>query len=659
MGDDKPKLGQRPLSAAIPLALGICIVLGLSGSQWATRWILSGAPILTLCLLCGASNGYRVLGFVPLSILVVTLNLVYAIASTSWLLRGLWIATVYPTIFLTCMCQFDFVAQTVRHGLRRFLKQLHFVDDTIAFFEIPALEIDVDVEGLMVIRGMTFSLSNLSVVAHGIEVGIKLSADIELAISVETVHISFFRGIEISDCYANVKGGLEEMTFGELDETESDGEGAVIVESTPLLLAAGLRSRRPGNTRHRSIAQEKKMKDSNAKAGWSSIRKVNPADHTAREEYNRLLRRIDDTNAINTCRKQVLQELGNDGKIDSRRDIRAAICSAMQSTTTVPHPPGRSIKVTTLQTLSSPRTRGILHRLPLLLRLLLNPISYFHPVKISSITAGGSGRRISYLLKTHMFKDNANESRELRKLEKRLLRWLADANFVVELDDVKGLATVPIVTTYDIMAMLRFGDVLAYRTLISQTSLEQVVRLAGADATFSIPSYLLPHHEHLLPAKVSDEEIAHLTVNVEEADGKPNRAKATTELEQAEKDLTNVQLSAHAQLPASCSQDLLDFAATLVKASKMAEIEKDPGLEAKQSGIKEFGHALSKSMKDGVKHAVVSGVINDRWIAKMVGKLTRHLEEAQGDLGWAGDIPVELSKYRLPEGHPELEKLLP
>jgi hypothetical protein len=640
----------------IPFLVGVSATYALSKWHWPVRWMISGTPILSLCLLIGASNGYRVLSAIPLSILIVGLNATYAVAATSWLLYGVLITVVYPAIFLTCLCQFDLVARGVRLALRKLVKNLHFVNDTIAFFNIPALEIDVDVDGLMVIRGMTISLSTLTVTAHGIEVGIKLAKDLELAISTETVVISLFRGIEISDCYANVKGGLDEMTFGELDETDSEDENAVVVESTPLLVAAGARPRRPDYSRHRSIAEGKNMKDSAAKAGWSSIRKLNPADENANEEYEKLLRIIDDTNAIQTCRRAVMKE-GDD--IDSRQDIRAAICSAMQATPTVPHPPERSIKVTTLQTLSSPRTRGFLHRLPMLLRLLLNPISYFHPVKISSITAGGSGRRAAYMLKTHLLKDYSKDSRELKKLEKRILRWLTDANFVVELDDVKGIASVPFVTSYDIMAALRFGDVIAYRTLEKEVSLEQVVRLAGADATFHIPSFLLPHHEHLLPPIPSSRDKMALQDKVDQADGKPNQAKAAHELEQAEKDETNVRLSAHAQLPASCSQDLLNFVASLVKASKIVEIEKEPGIgEAKSSGFKEFGHALSKGMKDGVKHAIVAGVINDRWIAKMVGKVTRHLEEAQGDIGWMGEIPVKLDIYRLPDGHKELNKLL-
>jgi len=59
---------------------------------------------------------------------------------------------------------------------------LHLIDDKIAFSDIPALEIDTDVDGLFVMRGIAFSLSTLSFVVHGVEVGIKLSDDMELAI---------------------------------------------------------------------------------------------------------------------------------------------------------------------------------------------------------------------------------------------------------------------------------------------------------------------------------------------------------------------------------------------------------------------------------------------------------------------------------------------
>lgn len=231
---DQPNISRRT-----PILFSALSVLIISRWAWGIRWLLSGTPVLTFCILLGASTGHRVLSVVPLWTLLVTLNFAYAVAATSWLLYGLFTAGIYPAIFLTSLFQFDMIARAVRRSLRKVIRELQFVHDTIALFDIPALEIDVDVNGLMVVRGLTVSLSTLTVVAHGIEVGIKLADDLELAISTEKVTIRLFRGVEVSDCFANVKGGLHEMTFGEVEETDSDEDGdAVMVEATPLLQAA-------------------------------------------------------------------------------------------------------------------------------------------------------------------------------------------------------------------------------------------------------------------------------------------------------------------------------------------------------------------------------------------------------------------------------------
>ena len=631
----------------VSFAFAGAVALAASRYQWPTRWLLSGTPVLSLVLMLGAAGGS--LQFLPLWAILATLNLAYMIAATSWLLYGLLAAVIYPTIFIVSIVQFDFAGRLVRKSLRKAIRQLQFVHDTIALFDIPALEIDVDVDGLMVVRALTISLSSLKVVAHGIEVGIKLSNDMELAISTERVDIRLFRGITISDCFANLKGGEYEMTFGELpDEKDEDGD-ALMVEATPILQAAGAR---PKMVKMKSqMAGGKDMQDSAAKAGWKSMTTLSPDDRTAREEFDRMLKHIKETNAIHQFRQEL--------DLDSRTDLRAAICSKLHNTPTVPHPPQRSIRVTTLQNLSRPGTRRFMHRLPMLLRLLLNPISYLHPVSITSITAVGSGKWISHMLKRHLFKEYSESSKELRRLETRVLSWLADANFAVELNDITGLASVPFISNFDITALLRFSDVVAYRSLVNEVALEQIVRLGGADATFTIPSFLLPHHEHLLPPIPSPDDKEELHAEAQGAEGKPKEVQAERRLEQAEKDEANVKISAHVQLPACFSQDLLNFIAALVKATKVVEMEKEPGaLDAKLSGLKDFGQALTKSMKDGMKKTVVDGVISDKWIAKMVGKVTRQLETAQGDVGYTGDIPVQLAKYRLPEGHPELSKLL-
>ncbi|KAJ4159448.1 uncharacterized protein LMH87_008349 [Akanthomyces muscarius] len=172
------------------------LALQLAAYSWPRRWIASGAPILTFFLLHGDNSGHRVLPFCHIWTLFATVNLAYAVASTSWLLYWVFMVLCYPTIYITCLFQYKPVGVVTRWMLRGLLKQLHFVDDKIALFDIPALEIDVDVDGLMVLRGVTLSLSTLSFTVHGVEVGIKLSDDLELAIQTERVTVALFRSIE-------------------------------------------------------------------------------------------------------------------------------------------------------------------------------------------------------------------------------------------------------------------------------------------------------------------------------------------------------------------------------------------------------------------------------------------------------------------------------
>jgi hypothetical protein len=517
------------------------------------------------------------------------------------------------------------------------LKQLHFIDDKIAFFDIPALEIDTEVDGLMVLRGITFSLSTLSFVVHGVEVGIKLSDDMELVIQSERVSVKLFRGIEIEDCYANLKGGTYEMTFGEMEGKSEDENGdQVFVEGTPLLKAAS----RDGDTRSLNSIRSSTVKmtermtngsipeDSSTREGLENMMKMSPGNEDANGRYKEMLDFIEQTNAISEARehiKKIHKKTAEEDRTFSSDDdnaIRAAICSQIHGKPSVPHPPQRSIKVTTLQNLAPPYIRRFLHRLPMLLRLLLNPLSYFHPVQISSITATASGRWIDSMLVNKIFKEYASQDREIANLKSRISAWLSDANFAVELGAITGLAQVPFIPTYDIICELAIEDLMAYRTLPAHINLKQVVRLGGADARFVVPSFLLPHHEHLLPPIPSSSRKSSLAHQVEDADGKPQEIIAEHKLDRAEKDETNVKISVHARLPACFDQEFLDWIATLVKATKVVEMEKaDSVMDEEVHGLRDFGRALKGGLKEGVKKTVVDGVVNERWIAKVREKI--------------------------------------
>ncbi|EGX87929.1 srpk, putative [Cordyceps militaris CM01] len=619
--------------------LGATIVQ-LAVFQWPWRWTLSGAPVLTLFLLHGDNSGNRVLPFCHIWTLFTTVNLAYAVASTSWLLYWVFAALCYPAIYITCLFQYRTVGNTTRWILRGFLKQLHFVDDKIALFDIPALEIDTEVDGLLVLRGISLSLSTLSFTVHGVEVGIKLSNDLELAIQTERVTVSMFRSIEVDDCFANIKGGKQPLTLGQsrsmsMDEGASS-IGAVTDRNMPQV----------SETKAKMTAGNPPQDSSNA-AAYKAIKKQPLHSDIAVQRYHSTLELLDASNTISQARADLRQRLTSTASTDHPDEsaLRAAICSQLHSKPSVPNPPQRSVKVTALRELSSPRMRRFMHRLPMLLRLLLNPLSYFHPVTIRSTTVTASGDWIKSLLVQKVFKRYDSSEMELERLQESVSSWVTDAHFTLGLGSMTGHAHVPLISTFSILCRMEFDGVVAHRAL-KESSIYEILKLRGVDASFVVPTFLLPHHEHIIPDKINSE-----------ADSAKCGAPVVAN-DETESDTTTVKMAVRGHLPATLDQDLLNFIALIVKHSKLLELDQSPSpMDDDVKGFGEFTDAINTKVKASVKKAVMGG---DQWLAKLAGKALKKLEVVDGDIGYSGGIPVDLNKYRL-TGWQEVEgeKLLP
>ncbi|QSZ30727.1 hypothetical protein DSL72_000285 [Monilinia vaccinii-corymbosi] len=609
---------------------------------------------------------------------------------------------------------------------------LQFVEDRVGVFDLPGLEIDTEVDGLMVIRGVTVRLSEMSLRVHGVEVGLKLVVgegvdreEIEVGIACEEVVVRLGRGVEVGDCFASIKGGDGELSFKDAEERIGGGkegwkrEGGEVweVDSKMLRAVEGNEFEDGNGNGNGNVQNEHGKLEINRQSGHApketdikgvieETKIITPDDNqAANEQYHKTIQTIQSTNSIQICRQEVRRlvnsgpgnkESGPDAtetvSEDNDDDIRAAICSQLHRQPSITHPPSRSIKVTTLQTLTPPHIRSFLHRLPMLLRLLLNPIAYFHPVKISSLTAAGSGKWIQEILSTKVFQNitytpptsplssaftppasptSASHSRSpsdassradekerekakgkensMPGIQRRINAWLTPANFVLELGAITGLARVPVMTSYPIHCSLSTTNVMLYRSLPSTTELKQVVRLGGADATFEVPSFLLPHHEHLLPAAPRTVEVrgAREVWGVVVGGGGGGKIE---ELVHEREDECTVGIGAHARLPVVMDQELLDWVARVVKASKVMEMEKERNaMDEEVHGFRDFVGAVKGGMRDGMKKTLISTTVNDKWIARMVGKITKKLEEAQGDVGYAGDLKVPLAPYRLGE----------
>jgi hypothetical protein len=235
------------------------------------------------------------------------------------------------------------------------------------------------------------------------------------------------------------------MTFGKLARRITGD--TLMISYTPLLQAAALKGNttRPDLTRLRSrLTNGAEPQAVSLKAGFNSLTHMSPDE--AGQKYRNALAYVHKTSAIQECLREIEDANNADAHINLNDDncMRGAICSQLHDRPSVPHPPLQSVKVTTLQNLSDPRVRKFLHRLPLLLRLLFNPLSYFHPIEIESITAAGSGKWLQHTLHEKIFKHYGDSDAGIRRLEKRVSTWLSDANFVLQLVDVTELATVPI-----------------------------------------------------------------------------------------------------------------------------------------------------------------------------------------------------------------------
>jgi hypothetical protein len=414
-GHAKASMPAKPpsLSLATTLLCTSAIILSSATLSGARRWLLSGCGLESILLLYGARSGTRVFVDIPLWTLLSTLNLVYAVCATSWLLYLVFCVSMLPIILLTSLLQFDFAADLARRYLRLLLKQLHFTRDKIALFNLPAMEIDTEVDGLLVIRGVTIQLSTLTLVAHGIElgkstpqaaptslttlmvIGIKLTKDLELGAHCEQVTIRLFREIAIGDVSANIKGGVE-MTLAEQEEetAEADDDDSIFASTSLLRTAtAGSLGFKDRPKLRESLTGTRDVKDTSAEDGLANVTTLSPDDAEAEKQYRAILADIRRTGPIYQARAGVIEKAqASHEELASEGELLAAICTGMHEFPSVPHPPDRSVRVTTLQNLSSPSTRRFLHRLPFLLRLLLNVLSYFHSISFASISATASGK---------------------------------------------------------------------------------------------------------------------------------------------------------------------------------------------------------------------------------------------------------------------------
>ncbi|CCG84440.1 protein of unknown function [Taphrina deformans PYCC 5710] len=568
----------------------LCLVL----YDWSARWALSGAPLLCFVLLSGR------LGWLSKSpkLLLWTLfnvNAAYALLSTSWLFYDFYVVTSYPTIFVLAILSSKRLQKLVRKTLGFLLSGFNFNEDKLAFFDLPAIDIDDgDVPCLLVIRGFTFSLSTMTFVVHGVEVGVKLNDDIELAIQTDRFTWRLFREISIGDVYGSVKSSFQPDNRPHQDNYQDNRKAEEDMTD----------GRRPKTTRD-----------------LSQIEAQGDIDQVAKERYESRLRHIQETNTVVKARGEIGSRITDDNK------IKAAIGATIFPDTSVPNPPRQQIKSSYLNSLIPGWIMAIIKGVPVLLRLFLNPMSYNHPVHFDSIVLTGSGEYINKVLDTQFFKYYPDVNKEIRKLHGEVKEFLANGNFSLILPNILGLASVPMLTQYDIVTFVKAPRVLLLRSNRDESraepdvlSVDEVAEITGLASTFTIPSYLLPNHEHLIPPPPEDA---------------------------SEDDVAAVKMSIIGSLPGKFHPDMVDFAINVVKASQVLSLHKQANsMSTEVHSAADFGRSVGKATKEQTKKKLVEAHVDDAWLHKLIIKGFGALRTARGDAGYQMDLPVPLRDLR-------------
>lgn len=352
-------------------------------------------------------------------------------------------------------------------------------------------------------------------------------------------------------------------------------------------------------------------------------------DVKAHNDYSSIRKEIWSTSPIHLCREQTVSQ--EPPQLDEK--IRAAMCEKLQDYTSVPHRPEQFIKASRILQYVPMWIRRFFSRMPLLLRLILMPLSYFHPIKTASASFSASGSWMADITRDKVYSIYGKDRDDIQELEQTMTDWMKDAMFCMDLADIQFAVDISARSSQTMVAYPRCGNSTMLRNEAHSNKFAPAISIKGMDATFTIPSYFLPSHEHLLPPRPSDKE--------------------ETE------DQAEIDFAFHISLPIVVDGAMIDFATDFANATIAMEMEdiEDEGKshhddltnrsKADRAKIKLTTAArnVGKSMHKGMKKAAFSSGC-DSWIPQSVGRAASYLEGVHGKVGYSGSVPVPLRPFR-------------
>ena len=380
------------------------------------------------------------------------------------------------------------------------------------------------------------------------------------------------------------------------------------------------------------------------------------ADSIAQSHYDNIRREIQITSPVHESLEQASGAPSDQASPLAHQKTRAATCERLERCLSVPHRPRRSIKISTILDLIPIWVRRVLARMPFLLRLILMPLGYLHPIKITSIAVSASGSWLANVMEDLIYSRYAEDRDDIKQLQQTVSNWMTNATFCLDMTNIQGHAQVSLRVSQDIVSSLSCASSAVMRIEPETNVVAPALRIEGGDAIFTIPSYLLPHHEHLMPPKPSGKSGCNQSEAVEKSPGRSQETSAAHDAA-SKADMADIELSIHLRFPAILDPAMVDFFADVIESTIVMEIEDVEAGDDQPSSTNEStlgrartkvaggAHDVRKSIKKGMKKAAFSVRNNDQ-IPKIVRKLVEQLESLHGDVGYIGSIPIHLEPFR-------------
>lgn len=296
--------------------------------------------------------------------------------------------------------------------------------------------------------------------------------------------------------------------------------------------------------------------------GTGPTRAKRSGDSRQKSDYDKIRREIHTTSPWYQYREQTKDQASP----HVEQKIRAATCEKLENAPSVPHRSTRSIKSSTLLDFVPLWVRRLSSRTPFLLRLVLMPLSYLHPIKIASVSVSASGSWMAGVMQDGVYSVYDEGRDDIKQLEQTISDWMNNASFCVDLTQIRSFVQISARASQDMGIVLRCASSMVMRIEPSTNKVAPAMSLDGADATFNIPVFFLPSHEHLIPPRSSAKTDLERSAAIEKLYGQTDGTSATDHAFTKAVDQSEVGFSAHLSFPAVLDRAMVDFFTDLIES---------------------------------------------------------------------------------------------